>query len=66
MPSPLLCSLVTYDCAAKNSSNIKFVDDTTILGLITFNNKMAYREKVKSQTSWCQDSNLSTSVKLKR
>ncbi|KAF7640524.1 hypothetical protein LDENG_00045670, partial [Lucifuga dentata] len=48
--SPLLYSLLTYDCAAKHSSNIifKYADDTTILGLITDNNETAYREEVKA------------------
>ena len=35
--SPLLYSLFTHDCMAKHDSNtiIKFVDDTTMVGLIT-------------------------------
>jgi len=35
--SPLLYALYMYDCGATHSSNtiLKFVDDTTILGLIT-------------------------------
>ena len=44
--SPLLYSLFTYDCTARHDSNtiIKFVDDTTVLGLITNNDETAYRE----------------------
>ncbi len=35
--SPLLYSLCTHDCTATHSSNVivKFVDDTTVIGLIT-------------------------------
>ena len=46
--SPLLCSLFTHDCVAMHASNliIKFADDTTMVGLITKNNKTAYMEEV--------------------
>ncbi|KAK7877923.1 hypothetical protein WMY93_031452 [Mugilogobius chulae] len=62
--SPLLYSLFTYDCTARHSSNtiLKFADDTTILGLITNNDESAYRDEVKSLTSWCQENNLSLNV----
>ncbi|KAI3358374.1 hypothetical protein L3Q82_014809 [Scortum barcoo] len=45
--SPLLYSLYTYDCAAKQSSNVifKFADDTTILGLITDNEETAFMDE---------------------
>ncbi|KAI3357172.1 hypothetical protein L3Q82_015631 [Scortum barcoo] len=44
--SPLLYSLFTHDCVATNSSNaiVKFADDTTVIGLITSDDKTAYRE----------------------
>ncbi|KAK3553519.1 hypothetical protein QTP70_004199 [Hemibagrus guttatus] len=40
--SPLLFTLLTHDCAAMHSSNhiIKFADDTTMVGLISKNNKL--------------------------
>ena len=41
--SPLLYSLLTNDCMARHDSNtiIKFVDDTTVVGLITENDETA-------------------------
>uniref|UniRef100_A0A9J7ZPA0 Reverse transcriptase domain-containing protein n=1 Tax=Cyprinus carpio carpio TaxID=630221 RepID=A0A9J7ZPA0_CYPCA len=62
--SPLLYSLFTYDCSAKNSSNIilKFADDTTILGLITNGDETFYRDEVNALTAWCADNNLSPNV----
>ena len=44
--SPLLYSLFTLDCVAMHASNsiIMFQDDTTVVGLITNNDEMAYRE----------------------
>ncbi|KAK1803173.1 hypothetical protein P4O66_021691, partial [Electrophorus voltai] len=48
VPSPLLFTLLTHDCAAMQSSNhiIKFADDTTVVGLINKDNESAYREEV--------------------
>jgi hypothetical protein len=45
---PLLYSLYTYDSAASRSSNsiIRFADDTTVVSLITKNDKTTYREEV--------------------
>ena len=59
--SPLLYSLFTHNCAAKNKSNtiIKFTDDTTVVGLITDNDEMAYMEEVRELAVWCQDNDLS-------
>ena len=47
--SPLLYSLFTHECEATQNSNIifKFVDDTTILGLISNNDETEYREEVR-------------------
>ncbi|KAK3517276.1 hypothetical protein QTP70_002302 [Hemibagrus guttatus] len=44
--SPLLFTLLTHNCAAMHSSNhiIKFADDMTVVGLISKNDKSAYRE----------------------
>ncbi len=55
--SPLLYSLYTHDCTATHSSNVivKFADDTTVIGLITDNDEMAYREEVSTLTKWCQE-----------
>jgi hypothetical protein len=58
-PTPY--SLFTHDCVAKQASNsiIKFADDTTIIGLITNNDEMAYREEVRALAEWCQENDLS-------
>jgi hypothetical protein len=58
--SPLLYSLFTHDCVAMHASNsiIKFADNTTVVGLITNNNKTAYREEVRALRVWCQENNL--------
>ncbi len=50
--SPLLYSLYTYDCTATHSSNVivKFADDTTVIGLITDNDEMPYREEANTLT----------------
>ena len=54
--------MFTHDCPARHDSNtIKFADDTTVVGLITDNDKTAYREEVRDLAMWCQD-NLSLNV----
>lgn len=40
------------------SANIKFADDTTILGLITDNDETAYKVEVRDLAAWRQDNNL--------
>ncbi|KAK3535983.1 hypothetical protein QTP70_023724, partial [Hemibagrus guttatus] len=61
--SPLLYSLYTYDCVATSSStNIKFADDTAVLGLISNNDKTTYLEEIKNLETWCQDNNLLLNV----
>ena len=64
VPSPLLHSLFTHDCVAKHASNsiIKFVDDRTVVGLITNNDETACREEVRALGVWCQENNLSLNV----
>ena len=59
--SPLLYSLFTHDCKAKQDSNtiIKFADDARVVGLITDNDETAYREEVRDLAVRCQDNNLS-------
>ena len=61
---PPLYSLFTHVCVAKHDINtiIKFADDTTVVGLITNNDKGAYREEVRELAVWCQDNNLSLNV----
>ena len=45
---PLLYSLHTHDCVALHSSDsiIKFIDDRTVVGLITNKDETAYRQEV--------------------
>ncbi|KAK3566409.1 hypothetical protein QTP86_032274 [Hemibagrus guttatus] len=62
--SPLLFTLLTHDCAAMKSSNhiVKFANDTTVVGLISKNNKSAHREEVQRLTAWCKANSLSLNV----
>ena len=55
--SPLL---FTHDCSPihPTNTNVKFADDTIIIGLITNSNKSAYREEIQHLTEWCSDNNL--------
>ena len=64
MLSPLLYSLFTDDCMAKQDSNtiIKFANDTTVVGLITDNDETSYKEEVRDLAVWCKDDNLSLNV----
>ena len=66
--SPLLYSLFTHDCVAMHASNsiIKFADDTTVVGLITNNDKTAYRQEVRALGGWCQENNLSSTATKQR
>ena len=67
MLSALLYSLFTHDLMARHDSNtiIKFANDTTVVGLITNNDKTAYRE-VRELAVWCQNNNLSLKVRQRR
>jgi hypothetical protein len=49
MLSPLLYALFNYDCVAVHNSNtiIKYAGDTTVVGLITDDDKTAFREEVR-------------------
>ncbi|KAK3525720.1 hypothetical protein QTP70_006752 [Hemibagrus guttatus] len=62
--SSMLFTLLTHDCAAMHSSNhiVKFVNDTTVVGLISKNYESAYREEVRRLTAWCKANNLSLNV----
>ena len=53
--SPLLYTLFTYNCIPSQSdtSIIKFADNTTVIGLITGGDEIAYREEVAQLVSWC-------------
>ena len=63
MLSPIMYSLFTHNCMARHDSNtIKFVDDTTVVGLITDNDETAYREEVRDLPGWRQNNNLSLNV----
>lgn len=62
MLSPVLYALYTHGCVATHGSNtlLELEDDDTILGLITNNDKTAYRKEVRATTSH------SMSAKLRR
>ncbi len=66
--SPLLFTLLTHDCTAKFSSNhiIKFADDTSVVGLISNNDEMHYREEVAQLAEWCGANNLSLNMGKKK
>ncbi len=62
--SPLLYTLFTHDCCAIFPSNhIKFVDDTTVLGLINNNDETAYRNEVQHLALWCDNNSLVLNIK---
>jgi hypothetical protein len=50
MLNPIQYSLFTHDCVATHVYNsiIKFAEDTTVVGLITNNDKTAYRVEVRA------------------
>ncbi|KAK3562698.1 hypothetical protein QTP86_005317 [Hemibagrus guttatus] len=52
---PLLFTLLTHDCTAS-------ADDTNVVGLISKNDKSAYREAVQRLSAWCKSNNLSLNV----
>ncbi len=60
VPSPLLFSLYTNDCTSKYPSVklLKFVDDTTVIGLIQDGDESAYRQEVEQLAVWCSHNNL--------
>lgn len=53
-------SLITHDCVAKhdNNNNILFVDDTTVIGLISDSVERVYRRVVEDLTSGHHDNDL--------
>ena len=58
--SPLLITLLTCDRAStyKGYQIIKFVDDTTVVGLSHRSDESMYREEVKHLEGWCRENNL--------
>ena len=64
MLSPLLLTLLCYDCTQQHSSNlfIKFADHTTIVGLIGNGDVTNYRREVNSLATWCTHNNFSLNV----
>ncbi len=58
--SPLLFALYMNDCTSKDPSVklLKFVDDTTVIGLIQDGDESAYKQKVKELAVWCSLNNL--------
>ncbi|KAK3508958.1 hypothetical protein QTP70_015369, partial [Hemibagrus guttatus] len=52
-----------FDLTTHSSNHIiKFTNDTTVMGLISKNDKSAYREEVQRLTAWCKANNLSLNV----
>lgn len=56
--STLLYCLYTHDCAHHNNTIVKFVDDTTIVGLISGSDESACRDEVVRLSSWSRGNNL--------
>ena len=58
--SPLLYFLFTKDCVSHHSSvqPLKFADDTTLEGLVTFSDESENRHQVNRLVSWCDNNNL--------
>ncbi|KAK3505621.1 hypothetical protein QTP70_021027 [Hemibagrus guttatus] len=58
--SPLLFSLYINDCTSTDPSVklLKFVDDTTVIGLIQDGDESAYRQEIEQLAAWCSLNNL--------
>ncbi|KAL0173817.1 hypothetical protein M9458_029785, partial [Cirrhinus mrigala] len=63
--SPFLYCFYTHDCTASYDSNliVKFADDTTVVGLISRGDEVAYREEVLKLATWCSKNNLALNTK---
>nr|XP_049595883.1 uncharacterized protein LOC125980593 [Syngnathus scovelli] len=63
--SPLLFRLYTHDCRPAHNHNriVKFADDTTVVGLISNGDEVAYREEVLELVDWCSENNLALNTK---
>ncbi|KAG5276634.1 hypothetical protein AALO_G00107890 [Alosa alosa] len=57
---PLLFSLYTNHCTSSHKSVklLKFVDDTTLIGLTFGGDESAYRREIDILLTWCSDNNL--------
>ncbi|KAI4894750.1 hypothetical protein NFI96_033825, partial [Prochilodus magdalenae] len=61
--SPLLYSLFTHDCVARQTTNVIFkFADSTILGHITDGDETVYRKEVSTLSEWCYHNNLSLNI----
>ncbi|KAK3545948.1 hypothetical protein QTP70_016960, partial [Hemibagrus guttatus] len=58
--SPLLFSLYTNDFTSTDPSVklLKFVDNTTVIGLIQDGDESAYRQEIEQLAAWCSRNNL--------
>ncbi|KAK3554523.1 hypothetical protein QTP70_024429 [Hemibagrus guttatus] len=58
--SPLLFYLYTNDCTSTYPSVklLKYVDDTTVIGLIQDGDESAYRQEIEQLAAWCSLNNL--------
>nr|XP_061796100.1 ileal sodium/bile acid cotransporter-like [Nerophis lumbriciformis] len=58
--SPLIFTLYTSDCSPTHISNkiVKFADSTTLVGLISGGDEVAYGEEVERLAVWCSENNL--------
>ncbi|KAI4873592.1 hypothetical protein NFI96_002438 [Prochilodus magdalenae] len=64
--SPLLFTLLTYDCSPIHSGChiVKFADDTAVVGCITNSDESGYRQEVEHLEGWCRKNNLCINVKM--
>jgi hypothetical protein len=64
MLCPLLYSLFSHDCVVTHVLNsiIKFADETTVVGLITNNDKTACRKGVRALAELGQENNISLNI----
>ncbi|KAI4894551.1 hypothetical protein NFI96_022922 [Prochilodus magdalenae] len=63
--SPLLFTLLTYDCSPIHSGChiVKFADDTAVVGCITNCDESGYRQEVEHLEGWCRKNNLCINIK---
>lgn len=62
--SPLLYTLLTYDCSARyqGSHIVKFADDMAVIGLISKGDEFVYRQQVSDLVDRCRGNNLCINV----
>ena len=62
--SPLLYTLLPYDCSARYPSNhiVKFADNMAVVGLISNNDESVYRQEMDKLVDWCRANNLCINV----